>query len=142
KGPDERVRIPGFYDAVQPPTARDRELMAELPDTADEYRRRFGVEGFLRGIRGGVELRLAEVFEPTCTICGLTAGYQGPGPKTVLPARASAKLDFRLVPDQTPEQVLRGLRASGRGGVRRRRDHVPGRRTRGADRPRPSVRAP
>ena len=57
-----------------------------------------------------MELRIAEVFEPTCTICGLTSGYQGPGSKTVLPARASAKVDFRLVPDQTPEQVLEQLR--------------------------------
>ena len=56
-------------------------------------------------------LRLAEVFEPTCTICGLTSGYQGAGSKTVLPALASAKVDFRLVPDQTPAEVLRQLRA-------------------------------
>jgi acetylornithine deacetylase/succinyl-diaminopimelate desuccinylase-like protein len=110
KGPDERVRIPGFYDAVQPPSARDRELMAALPDTAAEYRERYGLGGFLRGLTGGVELKLAEVFEPTCTICGLTAGYQGPGPKTVLPCRASAKVDFRLVPDQTPARVRELLR--------------------------------
>jgi acetylornithine deacetylase/succinyl-diaminopimelate desuccinylase-like protein len=58
-----------------------------------------------------VELRLAEVFEPTCTICGITTGYQGPGSKTVLPAEASAKVDFRLVPDQTPAEVLERLRA-------------------------------
>jgi acetylornithine deacetylase/succinyl-diaminopimelate desuccinylase-like protein len=58
-----------------------------------------------------VELHLAEVFEPTCTICGLTSGYQGPGSKTVLPARASAKVDFRLVPDQRPERILKLLRA-------------------------------
>ena len=62
-----------------------------------------GCKHFLKGLTGGVELRMAEVFEPTCTICGLTSGYQGPGSKTVLPARASAKVDFRLVPDQTPE---------------------------------------
>ncbi len=111
KGDDGRVRIPGFYDAVRPPTKRDRELMEALPETADEYRARWGVKRFLRGLTGGVELRLAEVFEPTCTICGLTSGYQGPGPKTVLPARASAKVDFRLVPEQTPEAVLEGLRA-------------------------------
>ncbi len=55
--------------------------------------------------------RLAEVFEPTCTICGLTSGYQGPGSKTVLPAQASAKVDFRLVPDQKPEKMLQLLRA-------------------------------
>jgi acetylornithine deacetylase/succinyl-diaminopimelate desuccinylase-like protein len=58
-----------------------------------------------------VELRVAEVFQPTCTICGLTSGYQGPGSKTVLPAKASAKVDFRLVPDQTPEDILKKLRA-------------------------------
>ena len=110
KGADERVRLPGFYDAVKPPSARDRELMEALPDTAPEYRRRFQVDRFLRGLEGGVELRLAEVFEPTCTICGLTAGYQGPGPKTVLPAQASAKIDFRLVPDQTPQEVRVQLR--------------------------------
>ncbi len=110
KGPDGRVRIPGFYDPVRPPSPRDRELFAALPEVADEYRQRFGVKYFLNGLQGGLELRLAEVFEPTCTICGLTSGYQGPGTKTVLPRRASAKVDFRLVPDQTPEQVLEGLR--------------------------------
>ena len=111
KGPDERIRIPGHYDTVRPPSQRDIELMEALPEISGEFRERYGVKEFLRGIQGGVELRLAEVFEPTCTICGLTAGYQGPGSKTVLPARASAKVDFRLVPDQTPEQVLKGLRA-------------------------------
>jgi acetylornithine deacetylase/succinyl-diaminopimelate desuccinylase-like protein len=110
KGPDERIRLDGHYDAVMPPTARDRELMAALPDVADEYKKRFGVRKFLRDL-GGADLRTAEVFEPTCTICGFTSGYQGPGSKTVLPARASAKVDFRLVPDQSPEHVLRALRA-------------------------------
>jgi acetylornithine deacetylase/succinyl-diaminopimelate desuccinylase-like protein len=111
KGPDERVRIPGFYAAVKPPSQRDRQLMAELPDPADEYKERYGVSHFIKGLTGGEALNVAEVFEPTCTICGLTSGYQGPGTKTVLPAQASAKVDFRLVPDQTPEQVLEQLRA-------------------------------
>jgi acetylornithine deacetylase/succinyl-diaminopimelate desuccinylase-like protein len=110
KGEDERIRIPGFYEGVRPPSARDVELMAALPDAADEYKQQYGVKGFLKGLTGGVELHLAEVFEPTCTICGLTAGYQGPGSKTVLPARASAKVDFRLVPDQRPERILELLR--------------------------------
>jgi acetylornithine deacetylase/succinyl-diaminopimelate desuccinylase-like protein len=111
KGPDERIRIPGYYDSVRRPTARDLELMAAIPDLAGEYRRRYGLTSFLRGTAGGAELHAQEVFEPTCTICGLTSGYQGPGSKTVLPALASAKVDFRLVPDQTPEEVVRGLRA-------------------------------
>jgi acetylornithine deacetylase/succinyl-diaminopimelate desuccinylase-like protein len=110
KGPDGKVRIPGFYDRVLPPSRRDIALMQALPDVVEEYTSRYGVKEFLNGLTGGVELRIAEVFEPTCTICGLTSGYQGPGSKTVLPARASAKVDFRLVPDQTPQEVLAGLR--------------------------------
>jgi acetylornithine deacetylase/succinyl-diaminopimelate desuccinylase-like protein len=111
KGPDERIRIPGYYDDVKPPTERDVALMDLLPDNAEEYHQRYGIEKFLDGLQGGLELNLAEVFRPTCTICGLTAGYQGPGSKTVQPARASAKVDFRLVPDQTPQRVLELLRA-------------------------------
>jgi acetylornithine deacetylase/succinyl-diaminopimelate desuccinylase-like protein len=111
KGPDERIRIPGHYDDVRPPSSRDLELMAALPDVSAEYHSRYGIAEFLRGIQGGPELRVAEVFEPTCTICGLTSGYQGEGSKTVLPARASAKVDFRLVPDQNPEKVFASLRA-------------------------------
>jgi len=51
------------------------------------------------------------LFEPTCNIAGLTSGYGGPGTKTVLPARAIAKIDFRLVPDQNPERILESLRS-------------------------------
>lgn len=111
KGPDGKIRIPGFYDTVLPPSARQIELLSALPDTAEEYRKSYGVKKFLKDLEGGLELNIAEVFDPTCTICGLTAGYQGPGSKTVLPARASAKIDFRLVPNQTPEQVLEQLRS-------------------------------
>jgi acetylornithine deacetylase/succinyl-diaminopimelate desuccinylase-like protein len=111
KGEDEQIRIKGFYDAVQEPSARDRELFEALPEVAEEYKSRFGVKQFLKGLTGGVELRMEEVFVPTCTICGLTSGYQGPGSKTVLPARASAKVDFRLVPDQHPDDIRKKLRA-------------------------------
>jgi len=111
KGPDERIRIPGFYDDATEPSIRDRELMEALPDVADEYKRRYGVKEFIKGLTGGTDLKMEEVFVPTCTICGLTSGYQGPGSKTVLPAKASAKVDFRLVPDQKPEDIFQKLRA-------------------------------
>ena len=111
KGPDERIRIPGWYDNVRPLTQREKELFAAMPEVAEEYKKRYGVKKFLKGLTGGVELRIAQSFEPTCTICGLTSGYQGKGSKTVLPARASAKVDFRLVPNQTPEDLLPLLRA-------------------------------
>ena len=106
KGPDEHIRLPGFYDRVLPPSKRDLELMAQFPDMAEEYRSTYDLGGFLKGIEGGAELLREEIFSPTCTVCGLKSGYQGPGSKTVLPALASAKVDFRLVPDQDPEEVV------------------------------------
>jgi acetylornithine deacetylase/succinyl-diaminopimelate desuccinylase-like protein len=110
KDENDHIRIPGFYDKVRKPSERDRELMSKLPETAVEYQTRYEIKNFIKGLTGGVDLRLAEVFEPTCTICGITSGYQGLGSKTVLPAQASAKIDFRLVPDQKPEDVLKQLR--------------------------------
>ena len=110
KGSDGRIRLPGFYESVEPPSPRDLELIEALPEIAHEYKERYGIKYFLDGLTGGPELRQQAIFQPTCTICGLTAGYQGPGSKTVLPARASAKVDFRLVPNQHPEQVLQQLR--------------------------------
>jgi acetylornithine deacetylase/succinyl-diaminopimelate desuccinylase-like protein len=110
KGNDERIQLPGFYDPVKPPTKKDIELMSLMPDLAEEYKERYGVKKFLDGIEGGTELNIAEALRPTCTICGLTAGYQGRGSKTVQPCMASAKVDFRLVPDQTPALVFDQLR--------------------------------
>jgi len=111
KGPDERIRLPGFYDKVRPLSERDRELLAALPNPVPEYKYRYGVKEFIKGLTDGTEIKVEEIFSPTCTICGLTSGYQGAGTKTVQPARASAKVDFRLIPDQMPAEVLDQLRA-------------------------------
>jgi acetylornithine deacetylase/succinyl-diaminopimelate desuccinylase-like protein len=110
KDRQEHILIPGFYDDVLPPGERDLELLARLPDETGQMKQLYGLQGFLKGMTGGLELNRAAVFEPTCTICGLNAGYQGPGSKTVLPATATAKVDFRLVPDQSPDDVLDKLR--------------------------------
>ena len=106
----EKILLPGFYDDIVPPTSRDIEMLAALPPVAEEYLSRYGLNKFLQDYPDETALRVASVFEPTCTICGLTSGYQDKGSKTVLPARASAKVDFRLVPDQTPKKVLEQLR--------------------------------
>jgi len=110
KGSDEHIHLPGFYNKVRKPSARDIELMAALPETSEVYRQQYGLKSYIKGLTGGVDLRVEEVFTPSCTICGLTSGYQGPGSKTVQPARASAKVDFRLVPDQDPKDVVEQLR--------------------------------
>lgn len=111
KDKDEHVRIPGFYDNIKPPTQRDLDMLAALPDDSADMLKRYGLKGFLKGLTGGAALRREEVFVPTCTICGLTSGYQGEGSKTVLPAEARAKVDFRLVPDQDPKDIVKKLRA-------------------------------
>ena len=110
KDPGENILLPGFYESVIPPTPREKELLAQLPDMRAHYREVYGLEGFLKGVDDPLELAIQAVYQPTCTICGLNSGYQGEGSKTVLPAEASAKVDFRLVPDQRPQQVLAQLR--------------------------------
>lgn len=109
KDQDERILIPGFYDRVLPPTALDLKLLDALPDRDAWLREEFGVREFVGGLHGdGLD---RAVFNPTCNIQGLTAGYQAAGMKTVIPARATAKLDFRLVPDQDPDDIFARLRA-------------------------------
>jgi acetylornithine deacetylase/succinyl-diaminopimelate desuccinylase-like protein len=109
KGSDERILIPGFYDDVRQPTKRDIELLAKLPSYEEELKRIYGIERFLKGLTG-LDFKREAVFSPTCTICGLMSGYQGPGGKTVLPAEAKAKVDFRLVPNQDPDDIASKLR--------------------------------
>jgi acetylornithine deacetylase/succinyl-diaminopimelate desuccinylase-like protein len=108
KDENERILIPGFYDRVVPPSAADRALIDAQPDNEAFLRQSYGVKNFVAG-RQGKEL-VASVFHPTCNIQGIDAGYQGPGTKTVIPAKATVKLDFRLVPDQDPEEVVTLLR--------------------------------
>lgn len=105
----ERVLIPGFYDRVKPLDERTLALADREPLDPDQYRRLFGIGGFLNDWDAR-EARHHYLFDPTCTICGLSSGYQGPGGKTVLPAEAFAKVDFRMVPDQDPDEILGLLR--------------------------------
>jgi acetylornithine deacetylase/succinyl-diaminopimelate desuccinylase-like protein len=106
KGPDERVLIPGFYDAVRPPTAAEEELLRAMPKGAEDVIAEFGLDRLL----GGVTDVNRAYFSPTANLAGIGAGYQGEGSKTVIPARAMAKLDFRLVPDQDPYDIQEKLR--------------------------------
>jgi acetylornithine deacetylase/succinyl-diaminopimelate desuccinylase-like protein len=110
KGPDERVRIPGFYDDVRPISPAQRQALAEWDYPEEETRALYGVDEFLGGLSGD-PLKERLIFGPTCNVDGFHTGYGGPGSKTVLPCEASAKVDFRLVPDQDPARVLALLRA-------------------------------
>jgi acetylornithine deacetylase/succinyl-diaminopimelate desuccinylase-like protein len=104
----ERILIPGFYDQARPPTELDLRLLDAMPDSETQLRENYAVRDFVNGLRGKALNRA--LFNPTCNIAGLTAGYQEPGLKTIIPARATAKVDFRLVPDQSPDDIFEKLR--------------------------------
>lgn len=103
-----RIQVPGFYDDVQPLTDQERAQWRELPFDEAMFEKQWGVNG-VTGEEGysTLERRWAR---PTFDVSGLTSGYQGEGAKTVLPARASAKFSFRLVPHQDPHKVASSLR--------------------------------
>ncbi|GAB4564620.1 MAG: M20/M25/M40 family metallo-hydrolase [Anaerolineae bacterium] len=110
KGPDEQIKVPGFYDDVVPPTEQELAALEQMEWNEEALRQAWGVERFLSG-RTGQDARVALLFEPTCTVCGFEAGYTGPGAKTVLPGKARCKVDFRLVPRQDPHDIFRKVRA-------------------------------
>jgi acetylornithine deacetylase/succinyl-diaminopimelate desuccinylase-like protein len=103
------IRIDGFYDEVVKPTEGDRRMMASIDPEVDKRRKLVGFDRLVRDPKPG-EVIEQLLFTPTCNIAGVTTGYQGPGSKTVLPAEATAKLDFRLIPNQDPADVLSQLR--------------------------------
>ena len=108
--PEGHVRIPGFYDAVLKPSEAQLDAIADQPNMDAELREAFQVQQFVDGLAGAALAERA-AFTPTCNIAGLVSGYTGEGSKTVLPAKAMAKIDFRLVPNQDPEDILAKLQA-------------------------------
>ena len=109
KDADESILVDGFYDSVRPTTTQERAAVEAMPAEEEHTAESLSLTGFVKGVRG-LDYRLRYIFEPTCNIDGLSAGYEGGGVKTVIPCQATAKLDFRLVPDQTPDEILTNLR--------------------------------
>jgi acetylornithine deacetylase/succinyl-diaminopimelate desuccinylase-like protein len=105
-----KILIPGFYDPALQPTEAQKEALRNLPDGTEIARQAFEVDQFIDNLTG-YALRERSSFAPTANIAGLLSGYTGEGVKTVLPAKAMAKMDFRLVPEQNPEVVFEALRA-------------------------------
>jgi len=103
-----RVQLPGFYDEVVPLADWERKQFAELPFDEAKFREFVGLEKLV-GEEGytTVERKWAR---PTCDVNGMTSGYQGEGAKTIIPARASAKISFRLVPNQDPAKIVASFR--------------------------------
>jgi len=104
----DEITIKGFYDDVETPSTEEIECLKEIPFEEEEEKKELGLKEFLHKATGLNALK-ALLYEPTCTINGFLSGYTGTGSKTVLPNKATVKLDFRLVPRQMPEEIFRKL---------------------------------
>ncbi len=102
---DAKVQIPGFYEDVQPPSAEEMQSWTRLPFSEEQFlKEEVGASLLVGDARYSVLERLWA--RPTLEVHGITGGFQGEGAKTVIPARASAKISMRLVPKQDPEKIL------------------------------------
>ncbi len=103
------ITIDGFSSHLAPVTPDDLAALKAIELDEEGLKREFRIAGWVRSMKGA-ELVKEHIFGPTCTICGIQTGHTEAGPKTVLPGSAMARLDFRLVPDLTPDLVVKLLR--------------------------------
>lgn len=104
-----RVLIEGFYDDVRPMTPFERELLARIPLDPEAFCQEVGIPS-LGSKSDPVSFYEAIFLQPTLNISGLSSGYGGPGMKTIIPSKATAKIDMRLAADQDPEDILAKFR--------------------------------
>lgn len=97
------VSVPGFYDDVVPLAAEERRALAKLPQDDHALAKDLGV-GALRGEEGFTTLERLWA-RPTLDCNGINGGFTGNGMMSIIPARASAKISMRLVPNQDPERI-------------------------------------
>ena len=109
KDEHDNITIDGFMAHVRPPTPAELAYMRRIPFPGTQVKATWGIPEFINAM-SDEEALIRFLTQPTCTICGLRSGFIDPGEKTVLPSSALVKLDFRLVPDLTPELVLALLR--------------------------------
>jgi len=102
-----RVTVPGFYEDVVPLSDRERDRLASLPFDKETFMDQISVSAV--GGEAGYSLLEQRWARPTCEINGLTSGYQGDGAKTIIPSTATAKISFRLVPQQDPVKIAEAL---------------------------------
>ncbi len=109
KGPDGRIRIPGFYDDVVALTDDERAQLAELPFDEAAYQAELGVSALV-GEAGFTTLERRGA-RPTLDVNGIWGGFEGTGAKTIIPAHAHAKVSCRLVTAQHPDRIFEALKA-------------------------------
>ena len=108
KSETSRILIEGFYDGIKPLSSSEVDAIKKIDLHEEQLKSVYDIEEYLNGLTGD-ELKKAYYGDPTCNICGLTSGYQGKGSMTVLPAKASCKIDFRLVEGMHPDDIYKKL---------------------------------
>ncbi|MFX0211046.1 MAG: M20/M25/M40 family metallo-hydrolase, partial [Candidatus Hodarchaeota archaeon] len=96
KDKKERILIDGFYDNIKPLSSTELEFIKNIDLFPEQVKEQFGINSFIKNLEG-MEYKEAYYNAPTCNICGIVAGWQGAGSKTIIPAESMAKIDFRLV---------------------------------------------
>lgn len=106
KDGEGKVLIPGFYDAVQKPTDDELKAWERLPFNEEDYRKAEVGSDVLTG-EDGYSVLYRTWARPTLEVHGILGGFQQPGAKTVIPAKASAKVSMRLVPNQNADDIFK-----------------------------------
>mgnify|MGYP001256894257 CR=1 FL=1 len=106
--PDNTIAVPGFYDDVVPLTAEERAMIAKTDLSEAQYKQSTGVTAVWGDANYSIRERISA--RPTLDINGMWSGWTGPGPKTIVPAKAGAKLSSRLVGNQDPHKTFEQIK--------------------------------
>jgi acetylornithine deacetylase/succinyl-diaminopimelate desuccinylase-like protein len=106
KGDDGRVLVRGFYDGIGPVTEEEQAMLASVPDDGEQMLKAFGVAAPERAFE-----RLQDALQsPTLNVRGLTSGHVGAGARTIVPDRATAAIDVRLVKETRAQDLIQKIR--------------------------------
>lgn len=106
--PDNTIAVPGFYDDVVALKKEERDMIAKTALSEEQFKEATGVPAVWGDKKFTIRERVSA--RPTLDINGLWSGYSGPGPKTIIPAKAGAKLSSRLVANQDPDKIFQLLK--------------------------------
>ena len=109
KNEKDEILIDGFYDGIKPVTQEEIDSLKLGHYDPDDAKKLSGVDSYIGGVEGQEALKKL-LFAPTANIDGMVSGHTGTEHKSLVPARASVKMDFRLVPGQDPERIAGLLR--------------------------------
>ncbi|HEU0046579.1 MAG TPA: M20/M25/M40 family metallo-hydrolase, partial [Nitrososphaera sp.] len=104
-----KILIKDWYKEVRSFTKEELKVISKEPFDDKEFKQEYGINRLVKNAKGK-DVKKALVGMPTCNIAGFNSGYTGEGAKTVLPALAMVKIDFRLVPNMMPEKQLERLK--------------------------------